>query len=114
MATWLRSCSLRLMFLPSMWKNAYPARLATDWTAFGSACAGSDHTPPRFASSRDSSASSAMRSPLFAHAAEVVVVVFVVVHLAAGARDDPARPARALTRRLHRVFLVVAALLLGQ
>src|SRR5258708_5778246 len=107
----MSSCSLRSMFLPSMWKNAKPARLAGDCTDFGSMPPGTNQTPPLLPSSMPCSAVSAMSSSSFQDAAEVVVVVVGVVEIAAASRHDTPCAAGALAGRLHRVFVIVAPLL---
>src|SRR5471032_1342769 len=107
----MRSCSLRAMFLPSMWKNAKPARLAGDCTDFGSMPPGTNQTPPLLASSTSCSAVSAMSSSSFQDVAEAVVVVVGVVEIAAASRHDTPRAAGPLAGSLHRVLAVVAALL---
>src|SRR5260221_3455554 len=113
-ATWFSSCSFLWIFLPSMWKQAKPAPLAVAWTCLVSTWLGRNHAPPLLASTSDSSASSGMELSLFTDAAEVVVVVFGVVEIAAVARNDAPCAARAHVRRLHRIFAVVAVLLARQ
>src|SRR5471030_2137220 len=110
----MRSCSLRAMFLPSIWKNAKRARLADACTAFGSMPAGTNHTPPLSASSTPCSAVSAMSSSSVQDVAEAVVVVVGVIELAGASRHDTPCAASPLAGRLHRELAVVAALLLGE
>src|SRR6188768_877312 len=68
---------------------------------------GTNQMPPLPFSTMDAMA-------LFTDAHEVAVVILGVVELAALAPDDAPCAAAALTRRLHRVLTIVAAILLGQ
>src|ERR1700682_1991093 len=108
------SWSLPVMFFPAIWKQPNPWAWASFCIALGSTGFGRNQTPPRFASSRDSSTSSAMDFSLFADAPETVVVVIGVVELASLAHHDTPCAASPLAGGLHRVLAVVAAGLLRQ